>query len=292
MDAPCFPTFKSIFSNYWKGWPFAVQNMLSTGLFPPLKWLIIEVKALHWASAGMTEGWDYRSSCSPAGALIHRAPAHPRTVPGISWGNSQSSPPLPHSQYTCTNPCTTNLQFSFLNSELPEGDLRCQGHPRSSQQHTGWAEHKLPRNRQREIYFWDWKDLKHHFFRNLRFQILHQHGFQSCSPPAEDQHRLGPNEKHLSLLRLNILQPMWARGTEKLYLERVICVQTWARLFSLILLQWWHRWGVLVGRESLVLCHRAAQLLCFYPKTSILVFLKAFSDDMCTWHLFAMYICH
>lgn len=48
----------------------------------------------------------------------------------------------------------------------------------------------------------------------------------------------------------------------------------------------------LVGQESLVLCHPTAQPLCFYPKTSNLVFLKAFSDDMCTWHLFAMYICH
>lgn len=131
----------------------------------PLKWLIIEVKALLWASAGMTEEWDYRSSCSPAGVLIHGAPAHPRAVPGTSCDNSQSSPPPPpYSQCTCTNPCTTNLQFSFLNSELPKGDLRCQGHP----QHTGWAEHKLPWNRQREINFWGWKDLKHHLSRNLR----------------------------------------------------------------------------------------------------------------------------
>lgn len=55
--------------------------------------------------------------------------------------------------------------------------------------------------------------------------------------------------------------------------------------FSLLLHPWSSCSGgtdgdSLVGQESLVLCHPAVQLLCFYPKTSNLVFLKAFSNDM------------
>lgn len=159
--------------------------MLSTGLLPLLKWFIVEVKIPHWAPAGMTgEITGAAAACQELGSM-ELLPI-PGLYQGSTCGNSQSSPPSLHSQCTCTNPWTTNLQFLFVNSELPEGDLSCQGRPWSSQQHMGWAEQKLPWNRQREINFWGWKDLKHHFsrqqFRERDPQTIQQPGFQSRSP--------------------------------------------------------------------------------------------------------------
>lgn len=127
-------------------------------------------------------------------------------------------------------------------------------------------------------------------------QTIQQPGFQSCSPAAEDQHRLGANEKHLSLLRLHILWP-GVPVAQKSCTWRGWFVFRPGPGFSLSLHPQSSCSGAtdgesLAGQQSLVLCHPATQLLCFYPKTSNLVFLKAFSDDMCTWHLFAMYICH
>lgn len=207
-----------------------------------------------------SRSFDPQSTCPSQGCT---------RVPVVAIHSSFTIPSA-CSQGTCTNSWTTNLQFSFVNSELPEGDLRCQGHPWSSQQHTEMSRSYLETGRGKLIsgVGETLNTISPDSTSERDPQTIQQPGCQSCSPPAEDQHRLGPNKKHLSLLRCNILWSRCAPGTEKLYLERLICAQTWARLFSLtpspILLQWWHRWGVSCGMGitgALPSCSTTALLL-------------------------------
>lgn len=157
----------------------------------------------------------------------------------------------------------------------------------------GWAEQKLPWNRQRGINSWVGKTLNTIFPEDISErdpQIIQQPGFQSLEP-TQAWTRSIPVCSNLIFYDPGVL------------MAQKSCT--------------WRGWFVfkpepgfspslhpqsscsggtdgesLVGQESLVLCHPAAQPLRLHPKTSNLVFLKAFSDDMCTWHLFAMYICH
>lgn len=124
-----FLFFLSFFYNmgFWQVWvPHVCQNLtthfqitgplwfkrylFSAGLFSLLNWFIIEVKALHWASAVITQVWDYWGGCSPPRSPAPRSTHPPQGCTGVAVV-SMHSPLLlpPQSQCSCTSPWITNL---------------------------------------------------------------------------------------------------------------------------------------------------------------------------------------